>query len=141
MKAKEYLNQLKTIQAKTERKLEEINMLRTMVESTTSPLGKDFSIHSSGNQDKFANIIAKICDIETELEDLVAKKFDIICKIEEIEDANAFKAIYFKYVNGMKAPDICDKMEIAEPTLYRYLTVGYKEIDEILKKTESDRKR
>lgn len=138
MKAKEYLGQLKTIQAKTERKLEEITMLRAIVQSTTAPLGRDYV--SGGNQDKFANIISKICDLETEIENLVAKKFNIICVIEKIEDAVAFKAVYFRYVNNMQTYDICEKMEISEPTLYRKLSQGYKEIDEILKMIENDRK-
>ena len=58
MKAKEYLKQLQSIQAKIDRRFEETGMLRSMLESTTSPFGKDY-LSKTSNQDKFANIIAK----------------------------------------------------------------------------------
>lgn len=138
MNAKEYLGQVRTIQAKIERKLEEIGMLRTMVESTTAPLGRDY-ISKSANQDKFANIISRIVDLETEIEDLVAQKFDIICAIEKIEDTIAFKAIYFKFVNGMRTTEICEKLEIAETTFYHKISVGYKEIENLQKNTEKSK--
>lgn len=138
MKAKEYLKQVQAIQAKIDRRFEETGMLRSMLESTTSPFGKDYFSHSS-NQDKFANIIAKICDIETEIENLVQEKFKIIGTIEEIENPNSFRAIYYKYVNGMNTAEICKKMDIAEPTLYGYVGDGYKELDKILQNSTRDR--
>lgn len=133
MKAKEYLRQVQVIQAKIDRRFEETGMLRSMLESTTSPFGKEYTSHSS-NQDKFANIIAKICDLESEIEDLVQEKFKIIFKIEEIENPNSFRAIYYKFVNGMTTAEICKKMDIAEPTLYGYIGDGYKEMEKILAK-------
>lgn len=138
MKAKEYLKQLQAIQAKIDRRFEETGMLRSMLESTTSPFGKDY-LSKTSNQDKFANIIAKICDIESEIEGLMAQKFDIICTIEEIESPNSFRAIYYKYVNRMTTAEICKKMDVAEPTLYGYIGDGYKELSEILKNRVSDR--
>lgn len=132
MNAKDYLYRIRTIQAKIERKTEEIEMLRSMVESTTAPMGRDY-IQSSGKQDKFANIISKMVDIENERDNLIAEKFEIVCKIEQIEDATAFKCIYFKFVNNMRTPEICEKLEIAEPTFYKKMTVGYSEMDKILK--------
>jgi hypothetical protein len=103
-----------------------------MVESTTAPMGRDY-IQSSGKQDKFANIISKMVDIENERDTLIAEKFDIVCMIERIEDAIAFKCVYFKFVNNMRVNDICEKLEIAESTFYKKMSVGYSEIDEILK--------
>lgn len=138
MKAKEYLMQVKTIQAKIDRRFEETGMLRSMLESTTSPFGKEYFSHSS-NQDKFANIIAKICDIETEIESLVQEKFNIIFNIEKIENPNSFRAIYYKYVNGMTTAEICKKMDVAEPTLYGYIGDGYKELTEILQNSTKNR--
>ncbi len=132
MNAKDYLYRIRTIQARIERKTEEIEMLRSMVESTTAPMGRDY-IQSSGKQDKFANIISKMVDIENERDTLIAEKFDIVCMIERIEDAIAFKCVYFKFVNNMRVNDICEKLEIAESTFYKKMSVGYSEIDEILK--------
>lgn len=139
MNAKEYLNRIRTIQAKIERKTEEIDMLRSMVESTTAPMGRDY-IQSSGKQDKFANIISKIVDIENERDNLIAEKFDIVCMIEKIKDAKAFKCIYFKFVNNMRTPEICEKLDIAEPTFYKKIGLGYTEIDEILKEDDKKKK-
>lgn len=139
MNAKEYLSRIRAIQAKIERKTEEIEMLRSMVESTTAPMGRDY-IQSSGKQDKFANIISKMVDIENERDNLIAEKFDIVCVIEQIKDAKAFKCIYFKFVNGMRTPDICEKLDIAEATYYKKIGVGYSEIDEILKRENEKKK-
>lgn len=139
MRAKEYLNRIRAIQAKIERKTEEIEMLRSMVESTTAPMGRDY-IQSSGKQDKFANIISKMVDIENERDNLIAEKFDIVCMIEKIKDATAFKCIYHRFVNNMRTPEICEKLEIAEPTYYKKISAGYVEIDEILKKEEEKNK-
>jgi len=139
MKAKDYLYRIRTIQARIERKTEEIEMLRSMVESTTAPMGRDY-IQSSGKQDKFANIISKMVDIENERDNLIAEKFDIVCMIEEIKDATAFKCIYFKFVNNMRTPEICEKLEIAEPTFYKKITIGYNEIDAILKNKRDSQK-
>jgi len=133
MNAKAYLSRVGQINARIGRKQAEIGMLTDLVTSTTAPMGRE-NIISSGNQDKFSSIMSKIADLETDIENLVLEKFEIIKTIEQIDDVKSFYAIYYRYVNEMNTGEIIDKMQISESRYYSKLSEGICEIEKILRK-------
>ena len=132
MKAKKYIGQLELINSKIEMRKNEIIFLNSTVTSIGLQL-KEINVMSSGNQHRFADTMAKICDLETELEQLLTRKFNIIHTIERITDAKAYTAIYLRYVNGFTIKEIADAMDVANRTVYVLLDKGIEELDSKLK--------
>lgn len=78
MKAINYLKNIKTLDAKINTDIEELNMLRTLATKTTSVMGSE-RVQSSGSQQRMADTVTKIVEMQ-----------EIITK--EIDDFVAFKA-------------------------------------------------
>lgn len=103
--------------------------------STVTSIGlqlKEINVISSGNQHRFADTMAKICDLETELEQLINRKFEIIHTIERITDGKAYKATYLRYVNGFTIKEIADAMDTTNRNVYRFIDKGIENLEKVI---------
>ena len=66
MKAIDYLKQIEVMDAKINSNIEELAQLEALATKTTSVLGGE-RVQSSGSQDKMAECVVKIADLQTEL--------------------------------------------------------------------------
>ena len=92
MEVKQYLGQIKRLEMQIQNKLAEIYQLRTMAESITVATDKE-SVKSSGDKDKLGCIMARIVDMETEVDKMVNKRCDIVAQIDGIEDAESYDVL------------------------------------------------
>lgn len=95
-------------------KLEEIENLRTLCMSMSVPTDKE-NVKSSGSQDKMADAVAKIVDLQQEtnniVDELIKQRHRIICQIDALGDTNEYRFLTNRYVLGMKMKDIMAKMD------------------------------
>lgn len=66
MKAVDYLKQIEVMDAKINSSIEELAQLEALATKTTSVLGGE-RVQASGSQDKMADCVVKIADLQTEL--------------------------------------------------------------------------
>lgn len=89
--AKEYLSQVGYMSDDIQRKIEELNRLRTLATSLSINTSPD-RVQTSGSKDKIAGIVAKVVDLEneitSEIDDLCDKRAEIIGKIAKMDNAN-----------------------------------------------------
>lgn len=88
MKAINYLKQIKIMDAKINSDIEELATLEALAEKTTSVMGGE-RVQSSGSQQKMADTVAKIVDMQNqinrEIDELIEYKKEarnLLCEIE-----------------------------------------------------------
>ena len=101
MRAREYLGQIRKIDHKINSNLAEIYRLKAMAVSISiEPKGD--KIKSSGSKDSLGDAVAKICDLEKEVEaevdNYIAARKEIISKIESIENIDYRDVLTERYV-------------------------------------------
>lgn len=99
METKQYLGQIKRLDVKIENKLAEIHQLRTMAESITAPIDKE-RVSSSGDKDKIGCIMARVYDMECQIDEMVDKRFEIVTQIESMEDVSMYDILAKIYILG-----------------------------------------
>lgn len=122
MVTKEYLGQIKRLNMMINNKLLEIEQLRTMATSITAPTDKE-NVKSSGEQDQLGKAVAKIVDMENDINDLideyVAKKCLIISQIDKIEDDRYYNILASVYIHGWSFVKVADSMNYSEKQVKR----------------------
>lgn len=97
--AQEYFLQVKMCDTHINDKLEELAMLQDMVTKITA----SYSIESGGggNQDKLGDAVAKIIDLQTEINEAVDayvdKKREVSRTLEQIQDADQVAVLHKRY--------------------------------------------
>lgn len=102
-KAQEYLKQVKLLDIHINSRLEELVQLKALATKTASTWSAEPG-GGSGNQDKMGNAVAKIVDMQREINDaidaFVDKKNEVRSLLEKIQDPDQldilFK-VYFQY--------------------------------------------
>lgn len=100
MKAFDYLNQIKKMDAKINNDIEELASLQTLATKTTSALGGN-TVKASGSQQKMADCVIKITelkkDINLEIDAYVEYKHQVRKFIHEACDAECCRLLYLRY--------------------------------------------
>ena len=114
MNAKQYLMQIKLADIRINNKIAEKQQLYSMATKVTSTWSQD---KTGGNQatDKIGNMVAKIADIEAEINRMIDEYVDlknrIIHQIEQIEDERYYNILHKRYVQykdfSVIASDMC----------------------------------
>lgn len=115
MDAKSYLKQIKLYDTRIDNKLEELKRLKDMVLRITSTM-KDEVVSSSGNQDKFGDTMAKIVDLQTEINEVVDEYVDLKKAISDViykvPDADALAVLCKRYMQYKTWEQIADEMHM-----------------------------
>ena len=98
---KKYLQQIRLYDSHISTKLEDLHHLKEMVTKITSTL-KDDVVSGGGNQDKLGDAIAKIVDLEAEIDrDInryVAAKQKISATLDKLTDPDQLQVLHKRYV-------------------------------------------
>lgn len=99
--AKEFLQQVKLCDMHINEKLEELERLKALTTKITSTWKTDVSVSGSGNQDKLGDAIAKIIDLEADInkavDEFVDKKKEVSMIIEKIQQPDQVAVLYKRY--------------------------------------------
>lgn len=113
MKAKEYLRQIKTMDAKINTDIEELASLEALATKTTSVLG-DERVQSSGSQQKMADAVVKIADLRNRINEQIDRFVDYKEEVKnllfEACDGDCISLLYKRYFQYKKWEEIAMEM-------------------------------
>lgn len=99
MNTRRYLEQIKRLDSQIANKLKEIHNLRLMVGSIGSINDSD-KVMTSPTKDKIGVIVAKITDMEREVDVMVDKRWKIVTEIESVKENESYDILARVYVLG-----------------------------------------
>lgn len=99
--AKRYLQQIRRLDTKINRDIEELHRLKAMVTKITPTLKQDV-VSGGGTQDKLAEAMSKIIDFEEEInreiDCFVDARKAVTATIDKVEDARLHTVLNMRYV-------------------------------------------
>lgn len=118
--AKAYLVQVELYDRHINNKLEELVRLKELTRQITSTLKQDV-VATSGGKDKLGEAIAKIIDLETEINDAVDayidKRRDVDRLLNRLRDPDQVTVLHKRYFEFKPWPQIAKEMHMAERTV------------------------
>lgn len=114
MKTKDYLSQVSRLNKMINNKLSEISQLRELSVSI-SAIGNDEKVQTSPNFDKIGTAIAKIDELENNLEKMIdeylVKRERIIAQIDTMEEESVYQILFSRYIEKKTFEKIATEME------------------------------
>ena len=112
MGAKEYLEQIKLFDTHINNKLDELERLRSLVTKVTSTWKGDV-VSGGGNQDKLGDAVARIVDLQHEvnkaIDAYIDKQKEIGAVLDQIKDPDQLRVLYKRYFDDLTWEQIaCD---------------------------------
>lgn len=98
--AKSLLRKIELLDAHINNRISDLHELRSLVTKITATISQ-VSVSGSGNQDKLGDTVAKIVDLQDEINQKIDKyvnlKKDISALIERLEDPDQVKVLHKRY--------------------------------------------
>ena len=120
MTAKEYLSRYRRLNAYIDCKVEEVAQLRDLATRLTPTKMFD---HNGNTTDKVGRTVAKIVDLENEInsqiDELIIIREEIVKTIEQVQDERLRAILMKRYINGDKWEQIAVDMSIDLRFIYR----------------------
>ena len=112
MDTKQYLRQIKRLDRQIQNKLSELYNLKMMA-SSISVSNEGERVQTSGNKDQLGAVVAKIVDMEKEVDKMVDLFVDtrneIISQIDSMDDLDSYDILSMRYVSGKTFHEISEK--------------------------------
>lgn len=117
METKQYLGQIKRLDRMIQNKLAEIYQLKTMACSITIEPKED-KIQTSSDKDKIGTTVAKIVDLENEVDNLVDElanlKSSVLNIIKQIDRESYREILCMKYFEGKSIYEIAGILNMTD---------------------------
>lgn len=140
--AKRYLQQIRLYDSHINAKLEELSHLKAMVTKITPTLKQDV-VSGSGNQDKLSAAVAKIVDLEAEIDREVDRYVDarnaVTGTIDKVTDARLHKVLSKRYVEFKTWEQIACDMGKSYQWVCKLHGTALQVVEKILKNSEENR--
>jgi DNA-directed RNA polymerase specialized sigma24 family protein len=112
LNTKEYLSQVKKLDAQIKNKLIEKQQWKDIALGITANMDGE-RVQSSGKKSKMADAVDKLVDAEKEIDDLIDKLIDIkkevIQTIEQLESPLQYDVLHLHYIQFLSYQEIADK--------------------------------
>ena len=116
MHAKEFLESIQILNSKIKAKQEEIVTLNSLLYKVNQEMNPD-RVQTSRNLDPFASTIAKICDMQAELNNMideyVEKLQNVIDVLEQVKDVHEYDLLHMKYIQNMSWSQIAGVWDVS----------------------------
>lgn len=113
MTAKQYLSQIEILDKRIQNKLSEEYQLRSLA-TNISVSNNSERVQTSGSGDRVGNIVAKIVDVQSEIDQIVddylKQKADVIHTIESVSVLNFYSVLFMRYIEYKSLDDISSEM-------------------------------
>lgn len=114
MKTKDYLSQVSRLNKMINNKLSEISQLRELSVSI-SAIGNDEKVQTSPNFDKIGTAVAKIDEMENNLDKMIdeylVKRERIIAQIDTMEEESVYQILFSRYIEKKTFEKIATEMK------------------------------
>ena len=112
MDTKQYLSQIRRLDRQIQNKLSELYNLKMMA-SSISVYNDGERVQTSGNKDQLGAVVAKIVDMEKEVDKMVDlfvyTRNKIIGQIDSMDDLDSYDILSMRYVAGKTFHEISEK--------------------------------
>lgn len=134
--SKKYLQQIRLYDSHISTKLEERLRLKEMLTKITPTL-KDDVVSGGGSQDKLADAVAKIVDLEAEIDrDIdryVEAKREVSGTLDKLTDPDQLKVLHMRYVQHKTWEQIACDMNMTYRNVCYIHEKGLQAVNEIMK--------
>jgi len=138
--AKAYLQQIKLYDTHITNKLSEMSRLKELVTSITATW-KDDVVSGSGSKDKLGDTVAKIVDLENEvnkaIDNLIDRKNQIGAILEQLNDPDHVAVLHKRYVLYMTWEEIAYDMHMTYRNVCYIHGRALQAVEEIIKKQQN----
>lgn len=135
MTADEFLKQIERADTLIDSKLSELYRLRCLATSVTVPTDRE-AVQTSGVSDKVGSIVAKIIDLENEIDDMLDGYIDTRNKcigvIEMLTNSLQYKVIHMHYVQYKTYSEIEEELNYSHTWVMEVRRDALKNIEEII---------
>ena len=135
MSAKEYLSQALWLDQKINSKLEQLETLRALATKVTAKLAEEKVSGGNNTKGHMENTIAKIVDLEKEINEdidrLVDIKADIMGTISQVDDPIGQIILEMRYVNGKSWDEISSSLNYKDSSIFKIHSRALKEVTKI----------
>ena len=139
--AKRYLQQIQLCDSRINTRLEELHRLKEMV-VRIMPTPKDNITSGGGSQDKLANAVAKIVDLEAEIDReidyFVNARRKIVALIDKLSDPDQIQVLHKRYVQYKTLERIAYDMNMSYRNVCYIHGKGLQAVNEIMKGKAND---
>lgn len=139
--AKRYLQQIQLCDSRINTRLEELHRLKEMVVRITST-PKDNIASGGGSQDKLANAVAKIVDLEAEIDReidyFVNARRKVVALIDKLSDPDQIQVLHKRYVQYKTLERIACDMGMSYRNVCYIHGKGLQAVNEIMKGKAND---
>lgn len=140
--AKRYLQQIRLYDSCINAKLEERSRLKAMVTKITPTIKQD-AVSGGGNQDKMAETVAKLIDLEAEIDRAVDRYVDarnaVVGTVDKVTDARLHKVLSKRYVEFKTWEQIACEMGKSYQWVCKLHGIALQAVEKILKNSEENR--
>jgi hypothetical protein len=137
MTADEFLKQIERADKVISNKLYEVQRLRVLAVSTTVPTDRE-AVQTSGVSDKVGNIVAKIIDLENEINELIDEYVDLqrlcIGVIESVRNPVQYTVLHKHYVQYKSFAEIAEEEHYSYDGIMKVKRKALEQVDAILMK-------
>lgn len=135
MTAVKFLEQIERADALIDSKLSELYRLRCLATSVTVPTDRE-AVQTSGVSDKVGSIVAKIIDLENEIDDMIDQYIDTRNKcigvIEMLTNPLQYKIIHMHYVQYKTYAEIEEELNYSHTWVMEVRRDALKNIEAII---------
>lgn len=137
MEPKKYLQQIRLYDSRINTKLEELHHLKEMVLRITPTLKDDVVSGGGGSQDKLADAVTKIVDLEEEvnrdIDRYVNAKQEISATLDKLTDPDQLQVLHMRYVQYKAWEQIACDMHMSYRNVCYIHGKGLQSVNQILK--------
>lgn len=127
------LKQIKKLDVLINSKLEEIENLKTLATKVNAPLNQE-RVQSSGSNDQLGECVAKIVDLQNEINDdidaFINLKREIEHKVLSIDNPVAINVLYKKYFQHKTIVQIAEECDISRQWVSKLIQKYYHFFDD-----------
>lgn len=136
MTAKEYLRQIRSCDRTITNKLEEVTKLNELMLNVTSAWKSDV-VQSGGSGDKLGDTVAKIIDLQKEINEeidrLVDLRREVMATIDKVEGSDLRDILYRRYLRFESWEEIAVGTAYTYRHVLRLHGIALKKVSEIMK--------
>lgn len=132
---RQYLQSIKFLTGKRDKKLEQIEELRSVATNCVAKLDKD-PVQTSGSGDKMPNIVGRMVDLQKEADELdkiIHERTALVIRMSDnLEDKRCQKYLFTRYIDLNSFYDTVMIMELSDSTARRIEKKAISELTKLL---------
>lgn len=138
MDAVDYLNQVKMCDTRIKNKMLEKEQWFTLATKTTCPTEGE-RVQSSGNPDKMSDAVAKMIEIDKEIDRMIDSfvdlKQEVIRTIEQVDDPMLYDVLHMIYIQYIKPSEVAVYLNFTYQWTNELHNRGLEEVQTIIDKS------